>query len=231
MSCDRRCEHRILSEDRVPVSQLVSLDVLRERVQPQRFIRLRERDCAASSLTEAEFDRDPFAASVEWASRAGELPLFVCDQLRQFAHKIRPGAIDQACSCWSLSELVRDSIFAPKTSRMLHRSLDVLLDGQSGYTRQNDFSRALELRPPSQKIRRGIVSKLSKMRLKRGKNSPITRSRLGCGRTLIVGTLAVEASSTTLQSISRPDGESLGRSENRSSSKPRCPVSSAWPKQ
>jgi hypothetical protein len=152
MSCDLRCEHRILSEDRVPVSKLVSLDVLRERVPPGRLMHLRDRVCTASSLTEEKFDQDPFGASVEWASRAGELPLFVCDQYRVHAYRVRPGAISQNCSCWSLSELVCDGIFAPKASKMLNRSLDVLLDGQPGYTRQIDFKRALALRPPSQKI-------------------------------------------------------------------------------
>jgi hypothetical protein len=227
MSCDLRCEHRILIEDRVSVSQLVSLDVLRERVPPRRLKHLRDRVCAASSLTEAEFNQDPFGASVEWSSWAGKLPLFVCDQSREHAYRIRPSAIDQGCSCWSVSELVRDGIFAPKVSRMLNRSLEVLLDGQPAYARQNDFTRALELRPPSQKIIGATVGKVINDAVEGGKNSLTTRSRLGFGRTPTVGTLAVEAFSTMLKSLSQEDGLSPGRSGNRSSSKPRCPDSPA----
>lgn len=160
MSCDLRCEHRILIEDRVPVNQLVSLDVLRERVPQGRLRHLRRRACDALNLAEEEFDQDPFGASVEWASWAGKLPLFVCDQFREHAYRIRPSAVDQGCSCWSVSELVRDGIFAPKVSRMLNRSLEVMLDGQPAYTRQNDFNRALELRPPSQKIIGATVGKV-----------------------------------------------------------------------
>jgi hypothetical protein len=164
MACDQRCRRRILLEDRVPLGELVSLDVLRSSTTPDQLDQLRNELLASAEpdpgVRKPELQGDTFAACIAVMSARGGLPLYVADPSRTYAYLIRPEVIRSGCCCWSIIEAACAGRFITKPTLMLHSSLEVQLDGQPIYVCGTDAKKALRLRPTSERRLKEIVNKI-----------------------------------------------------------------------
>lgn len=164
MKCDLRCGLRMLLEHQVLLSQLVSLDVLRLRITPERLIELHN-DLLNSpknkeQILKHEMQEDPFAACVADLASAGTMPLYVADISKTCAYRIQLEVIQSGCCCWSVIEAASYGRFLTKTALMRHKSPEVRLDGQPIYVSVADVDKLFRLRPTSKKRSGEIVKEV-----------------------------------------------------------------------
>lgn len=152
MVCDRRCDQRLLIEGRLSLSQLISLNELRERIPKDQLASRAERLLATAPeqlMPLLRVIQDPFVICVVLLAVSGSLPLYVADPTQDHAYPIRPDVVRIGCCGWPLDESVHNGRFTIQPTLMRHGSPEVRLDGQPIYVRKSDIAAALGLRPTS----------------------------------------------------------------------------------
>jgi hypothetical protein len=154
MVCDRRCNLRLLSEGRIFLTDLISLDEFGEELKSTEPLA----NASGPRLCDAP-ERPINLAAMQLAPAVGEgsLPLYVADRDRKYGYKIRFEAISSSCCCWSLEEALCTGRFMVKRTLMPHGSLEVKCDGQPIYLPKLEAERALRLRPTSESALERIV--------------------------------------------------------------------------
>jgi hypothetical protein len=149
----RHCSRQLLLERRVALSAMVSLDELRQELPPHQTDQLLENllksvqpMTAKRAGTELE---EAFATCIALLAVRGELALYVADDARAYGYQIRPEVINGDCCSWSIWEAAEKRRFNTKQSQMLHRSLEIRLDGQPIYVQVSDVKKLCKLRPPA----------------------------------------------------------------------------------
>jgi hypothetical protein len=144
-----RCGLRLLIDDRVPLSMLVSLDTLRSKIKPERLDGLLTQLFSPAERQSRAPLEDAFTACVTVLSARAAILLYVADRSGTFGFQIRPEAIRDGCCCWSLSEAVAEGRFITKPTLMRHNSREAELDGQPIYVKESVANKVLQRRPTS----------------------------------------------------------------------------------
>ena len=158
--CDERCGRRLLIEDRIPLRQMVSLDVLRAKLKPDQLEKRFNQLLTETERQSLRLSGDAFSACAGVLSARGALPLYVADQSSTYGFQIRPEVVESGGCCWSPFEAVRTGRFITKPANMLHNSREVQLDGQPIYVKLIDAKKAFQLRPTSANRLKAIIAEI-----------------------------------------------------------------------